>query len=438
MELVDIPLKYFLSAFAVWLVSFVWLAKRPEWIGALVLVFMFFIPLLVDSVLAGTHIPVGQIIVLFFFPPLLVSLVLKQARIVWNDLLLLAGYGSCILASIVFNDLSLWGRKAALVPLVFTALIYLSIDSRRALHRLLFVYVVLVALNAVFAGLQQAGYEWAYPAGDRDRAVAGGYQRGFGIVGNFTQASLYATVTIPIAIAMFIRSTAVLTTLLSFVLGIVGITAQIFSVSRSGVLGIVLGSWVVLNRGINLRALVAGFVALALAAVIVVGHPLTRQSGTDLFNHLSVFFSEDAELDRSAASRPLLARLGLDTWSDSRVIGGGPFAVHRDHDRDPHNTLINVLAQYGIVGLLFFLLVLYRCYRNTVRAADKGYRTEGAALGGALVATLPIAFFHSLDYVDLFWFVPGLCLALARFPSLEEAAESGPETALAPQYVLVR
>lgn len=422
MELVDIPLNYFLAGFAAWVVGFLYLAKNPEWIAAILLAIFFFFGALVDTFLGGRLPPTGQIILLFFFPPLFVSIVLRPVRLVWTDLILIGGYMFCIVISIIMNDRSLWGNKGALLPLLFMALVYLSIDSPKALYRVLFVYVVLLVSNTVFAALQIAGYDWAYLADKVGKAEAGGFRRGFGLLGNFTHASLYATITIPIAAAMFIRSHNSLLRVLSFGVGVLGVSAQIFSVSRSAVLGIAMGMWVVLKRGFDLRAVAVGIIALGVAAIILVSHSLTRESAENLLTHLSVFVSEDTELDSSAANRPEFARMGLRTWSENRIFGGGPLAVHRDYGRDPHNTFISVLAQYGIVGLMFFLLILYRCYRATVRAGRMGYLAEGAGLGGALVATLPIAFFHSLERSDLFWFVPALCMALERFQPVSQAA----------------
>lgn len=415
MELIEIPLAYFLSAFLVWLVSFVWFVRHPEWIGGAVLVFMFAMPVVVDAVLGGTHIPTGQIIVLFFCPALFVSVMLRQVHVSWNDLVLLGGYGLTILMSIVANDLSLWGHKAAIVPLLFAFVIYLSIDSRKALYRVLYVYITLIVINTVFAGLQRAGFDWAYVAGQQ-HATAGGFSRGYGLAGNFTMASLYATMVVPIGVTLFLRSRNPTTWVLSFVFILVGIVGQVFSVSRSGVLGTVFGVFVVVKRGVTSRAVVVGMTLALIGTAVVTTTPLIRQSTMDLVTHLSVFTSDEREMDGSAASRPEWAMMGLNEWLKRPILGGGPHAVKKYNYRDPHNTFVNVLGSYGIIGFVLFIMILYRCYRHTLRVARMGYDAEGAALAGAFVSTLPIAFFHSLDYVDLFWFMPALCMAAARLP----------------------
>lgn len=437
MELIDIPLFYFLSAFVAWLMSFVWFVRHPEWIGGSVLVFMFAMPVVVDNLLGGTYIPTGQIIVLFFCPALFVSVMLRQVHISWGDLILLGGYGLTILMSIVANDLSLWGHKAAIVPLLFAFVIYLSVDSKKALYRVLYVYIALILINTAVAGLQRAGFDWAYLVG-QERATAGGFDRGFGLASSFTMASLYATMVVPIGVTLFLRSRKPTTWVMSFVFTLVGIAGQAFSVSRSGVLGTVLGVFVVIKRGVTSRAVVVGMTLALIGTVIVTTTPLLRQSTEDLMTHLSAFTSEERELDESAASRPEWAMLAVNEWLKRPILGGGPHAVKRNRSRDPHNTFVNVLASYGIIGFTLFIMILFRCYRHTLRAARMGYGTEGAALAGAFVSTLPIAFFHSLDYVDLFWFMPALCMAVARLPNRRQVPAMPPVVYPETGYALQR
>lgn len=412
MELIDIPLRYILAGFFVWIAGFIWLAKRPEWIGISAMTLLLLFPVIVDSLLGGKIIPMGQVMLLFFGPPLLVYLILKRPKVVWLDLLFVGGYTLCILISIVINDRPFWDHKAALNPIIFLLLVYLSIDSQKALNRLLYVFFALVFINTVIAGLQVAGFEWAYPDSHRFRADHGGFARGFGLTGRYTKASLYATIMIPIAVAMFIASRRLRSRLLSLSMGVIGVAAQVLTVTRAGVLGIALGVWIVVKRGIDLRSLATGVVGVTLAVLIVSVVPVTQQAANDLIEHLSVFVT-DKPLDDSAASRPELASKGLAVWLEKPVFGGGPHPT----DRDPHNTIVNLLASYGIVGTVFFIIIMYRSYRSALRADRMGYRAEGTGLRGALVGTLIFAIFHSLDYYRLFWLVPALCLALSRLPA---------------------
>lgn len=437
MELIDIPLRYFLAGVGAWLVLTIWLVRYPEWIGASVLIFFFLWPATASTYFGGRDVPMGQISMLLFSPALLVTLALKPISVSWNNLALLGTFGLCIVTSIILNDLSLWANKAIVTPVVAAIMIYLSVDSLKALHRMLYAYAALILINTAFAALQQSGFEWAYPEGTSSRGDAGGFVRGFGLAGNFTKASLYASVMIPIAATLLIKCRRPVSLFLAAMLGLLGVIGQVFTVSRSAVLGVAMGLWVVANRGVNTRGIVVGIALVTLILVLVSTVPLVREPAMALYEHLMRFTSEEIAIDQSAALRPEWALEGLRVWLENPVFGNGPGALMRAGSMDPHNTFVNILAQYGVAGMVFFLLILYRCYRSTLRVSRRGYVVEGTALAGALVATLPSAFFHSLDYVELFWFVPALCLAAARFPIRQPAVQHRPAVQARTPYVLV-
>ncbi|MFQ5705548.1 MAG: O-antigen ligase family protein [Gemmatimonadales bacterium] len=411
MELIDIPITYLLLPAALWAISFYWLVRNPEWIAASVLVVFFFMPAALDVLFADRTIPTGQIVVLLFLPPLMVSLTMTRSGLHWFDLGLLVAYGGCIVVSILVNDLPFWSNKSALVPVLFAVVLYLSVDSKKALHRLLLVYMALILLNTVFAGIQRAGYDWAYLPSELRLANAGGFRRGVGLSGHFAMAGLYATVAVPVGAALFIDAARSSHRVMAFLLGLLGLAGVAFSVLRTALLGAVLGSLAVLWCKKSLRALGALIVLGVLVGIVTLVAPPFRNAAVSIVEH-------SASTDESALARPRLARMGLDAWAQSPILGGGPGAVdsyvHRS--ADPHNTFVNVLAETGGIGLLTFLLILSRAYYLAVRAARRDCPTEGIALAGALVATLPIAFFHSLNYITLFWFIPALCLGLGRFP----------------------
>jgi len=412
MELFDIPAVYLVVAVSIWFGSFFWLVQHPEWIGAFVLGFFFFMPAALDLVLGGRSIPTGQIVILFFLPPLITSLIFRQARVSWFDLGLLLSYGMCILVSILLNDLPLWSNKSALVPVLFAIVLYLSIDSKEALYNLFLVYALLILVNTIFAGLQRAGFNWAYLASEQYLADAGGYRRGVGLSGHFAMAGLYAAVTVPVAAALFLDAHQRYRRTGAFLLGLLGLAGIAFAVLRAALLGALLGILNVVWHRRSLRAFGSLAILSVLMMIIIVVVPPLRDAAESMITHT-------VHADSSSEARPRLARMGLGAWALSPVLGGGPSAVDRfvQHNADPHNTFVNVLAETGVVGLVIFLLIILRGYIQSIRALRRGYATEGIALAGALVATLPIAFFHSLNYIILFWFTPALCLALGHLPS---------------------
>ncbi|BCX87776.1 hypothetical protein MIN45_P0143 [Methylomarinovum tepidoasis] len=414
--ILNIPLHYLVAALLLWLLGFYWLVKHPEWIAALVLAFFFFMPALVDLAFGGKKIPTGQLTLLIFGPPLLASMLIRKTIVKLVDVALLLAYAACIAMAILVNGLSFWEVKSALVPVFFALLIYLSIHSRPALYRLLWVYVLLILVNTIVQGLQRAGFMWAYLPSELEVAQAGGFVRGVGLSGHFAMAGLYAVVVFPIAATLFVFAGNLRQRILAVVLGLIGLAGVVFAVLRAALIGAVLGGIDVLWRRRSVRTLSAVGAMLVLSLVLTVVIPPLHEAALAMLTHATT-------IDDSARNRPRLAEMGLAAWEESPILGGGPNAVdrHVGFPADPHNTFVNVLAETGVVGLGVFLTVLGRAYFSAVRAIHRGYRQEGTALAGALVATLPVAFFHSLNYIVLFWFVPALCLALGRLPKQRHA-----------------
>lgn len=409
MELVEIPAAYLAMAVVGWVLAYFWLVRHPEWIAASVLALFFFMPAALDFALGGKHIPTGQIVILFFLPPLMHSLLARPTTVGWPTVFLLFAYLACIGASILVNGLSFWEHKAALVPPLFALIVYLSVQSRHALYRLLVVYALLILVNTVFAALQRAGFEWAYPPSARLVASAGGWVRGVGLSGHFAMTGLYAGVTVPVALSVLLNIRSRSARLLSFLLLLVGIAGVALTVLRAAMLGAVIGVCVVLCMKRNFRAVIASSSIIAAAMVVLLAVPQSRHAMIDMVGHASAS-------DESSAARPRLARMGLSAWQLAPWLGGGPGAVGRSvrRDADPHNTFVNVLAETGAVGALLFSAIYLRAFWVAARVGASGLGPESAALAGALSTTIPVAIFHSLNYIVLFWFVPALCLALAR------------------------
>ena len=415
MELIlQISPLYLGAGMLLWLASCYWLVRNPEWIAALVLAFFFFIPALVDLALGGRTLPTGLLVVVIFGPPLMVSLMLRRSIVHLSELFLLMGYGLCILLAILANGLDFWQVKSSLISPVFGLIIYLSVASRPALYRLLWVYVLLIVVNTVFQGLQRAGFMWAYLPSERHLAQAGGFVRGIGLSGHFAMAGLYATVVFPVAATLYVYARNWRQKLLAAGMALLGLAGVAFAVLRAALLGAAWGGGYVLWRRRSLRALMTVVVLAITGGLVVAVAPPLREAALAMFEHTTT-------LDSSAESRPFLASMGLGAWKRSPVIGGGPNAVDRyvGHSADPHNTFVNVLAETGVIGLLVFLAILARAWFCARGAIRKGYVQEGTAMAGALLATIPVAFFHSLNYIVLFWFIPSLCLALGRLPRLQ-------------------
>ncbi len=96
---------------------------------------------------------------------------------------------------------------------------------------------------------------------------------------------------------------------------------------------------------------------------------------------------------------------GIDLFRSSPIWGIGVDQFSRNHYLTAHNTLVLVVAEMGIVGLVVWLSMLYMCFKIMVTALIR-YRTDPE---GELAHQWARAIFSSLSVV----FVAGQFLSLA-------------------------
>jgi hypothetical protein len=407
MNLPDLPLFFLIAIPCVWLICGYFLVRKREIIGCLILATFFFMPAVVAVVLKNTSIPTGQLTLLFFGPLLALAIFFDRSAFRWRDVGILGLFGLCISLSIVWNELSFWQLKSSLLPVLFAAFLYSSARSPAGLRLLLIVFAAFLGINTVLAGLQWTGNSWAYLPGQIEYARAGGYTRGFGLTDHFSQAGLYSAAVLPIAAIGFMGGNKKKVRGLFLLLAFIGVAGVAFSTLRAAVLGGVAGSIIAMWIYDSRRTLIYLPYTAIILLVFIVSVPTLREAGQGLFEH-------SRTMDHSARSRPRLAAAGIDAWRQYPVMGGGPNAFDRyvRKNADPHNTYVNILLETGIIGSVAFAFIMYASFRGTRRAYKNGLRAESAAIAGALSATLIVAYFHSLNYIGLFWLCPALALAV--------------------------
>jgi len=397
-----------------WLVFSAFLVWKGEFIGAAVLSFFFFSQAIIDYALGGRVIPNGQLVLIFFGPLLLISVAVRQrAPVGIKNLSPFVLYGVLIVIAIVWNGLSFWDYKSQLTPVLFAALIYLSIDGERELRLLVTVFAVLVMINTFVAAMQYSGHvHWYLPsqlrAGDVD---AGGFRRGFGLANHFSQAGLYCAAMVPIAALQVVANSQRWRKVFWIAAAGGAILGLVFTGLRAGFLGGLLGLVLALRWWDAKRAKVYLAGGAALVLMVMAAVPLLHRASDSYVHHLT-------HIDQSAESRPHLAELAIAQWKLSPVFGAGPRSVARSEGGagDPHNTYADVLADYGVLGLVTFLGMLWFAHKRVRAAIEYGPRDRALLIGvnGALISACVVAFFHSVDYIEVFWLFPALALATDR------------------------
>ena len=202
--------------------------------------------------------------------------------------------------------------------------------------------------------------------------------------------------------------------------------------SRSGFLAISLAAILVLwEFGIRARRFQLIFVAGLLAILLLVvmpGHYMARLASI-------VSGSEVNSMDRgSRAAREELLVKSIQTAIHNPIfgVGAGNFEVLGGSWRVAHNTYTEIAAEAGFPALILFLMVIYRSFRNVkqVRKSELyGTDSEIRGLAGGLWVSLFAysisAFFASTEYSMYPYFLVAYTTALYQIVSERQKALAG-------------
>lgn len=132
-----------------------------------------------------------------------------------------------------------------------------------------------------------------------------------------------------------------------------------------------------------------------------------------------------APQDSSTAEHISLAKQAVEMFLSNPVFGAGlGVFISRDNGPYPlaiHSTPLWLLAEFGVVGFLTFVVPLSRVFLNEM----KRFRANDLA-GNLLVLAITgfsaMSLFHEMLYQRAFWFLLGAALATAALPSKREAS----------------
>ena len=270
------------------------------------------------------------------------------------------------------------------------------------------------------AGLQVAGFSSLYHLTHKNVVEGAEFIRGTGLATHFSQVGLYCAGAAPLLLAMACRAKnrgAKFLWLSALVIPFAGI---LFTGLRAAVLGMVFCMLVVLFKWDFRRAPLYVISFLFVGFIAVSAIPVLQTSSHHMGKHIT-------NIDDSAAARPRLAMQGLRLFAQNPVIGKGPNSFSRNFGGvgDAHNTYANILADYGLFGLIFFMWTIVIAVRASSKASDLQDYTELSTIGlgtlGCLAAVLAVAFFHSVNYIVTFWLFPAIGLSIRHLVALKQA-----------------
>jgi putative inorganic carbon (hco3(-)) transporter len=257
----------------------------------------------------------------------------------------------------------------------------------------------------------------------------------------------------PFGVLLFVEHPRRLARILAAVMTALIVIGGTLTVSRGGAVALALTLLVLTAlRYVPLRHLAI----IALGLLFLLSTSPRYQERLATIGNLSELVVEDgakSEVDGSTMGRLGANAAAFRVFAANPVVGVGPgnFNVHyreeaieagfrvREGTRSSHNTVLQILAEYGLLGAIAFfgaagvtLRELHRARRRCLGRDPVLVALTGGAFG-ALICYLGAAAFLSYSYVRFYWFLLALAsvaaVIAAREPDVddEQQADAGPD-----------
>ena len=175
------------------------------------------------------------------------------------------------------------------------------------------------------------------------------------------------------------------------------------------------------KEAVTIGGIVFLLIAIALPIFITFLDVFLGEEAANVLGRLDFFSSKHSVTDASAQSRVTIAKAGFEAFANNPLLGGGlALTYHWAHDISTHNIYLFHMAEFGIVGLFLYPLLLV--------ALLLGARGEARKTGIAFVAFLFIIGFTSHNVLDGFHTL--LAIAVMASWSFKSRTKTNPQHAL--------
>jgi O-antigen ligase len=405
------PLILYIGAIAAFLLSVFW---RPQ-IGL-----YFLVPLLpLQTVRYLVHpLPWGEKLVDFVLLGVILGLFIHRKGRVFPQTPL----NVFLMVWVVFHYVSLWRgawflggdlpwwagdprfsnwKNYMIMPLLFIV-VAAAIREKRQMQILLALMVVSVVRNNLGFYNTVSGRDFSHFTYGLRYAGALGYAGENGLAAFEAQLALFCVGLLP-----FLRRKTVQAGVLIFAVSCV--YCLMLSFSRGGYLGFLIG------------LLFLGVVYERKLLILLLGLVLSWQALVPTAVTERIFMTyEDGQIDSSAGQRVTMWEDALGLIQQRPVIGSGfdtyEFMGRVDEFRDTHNLYLKLLVEMGVIGLVVFLMLMWKSlgigYRLFRTADDSLFRGIGLGLAAVIVCTLVVNLFGDrwmyLQVTGYTWVILGL------------------------------
>jgi O-antigen ligase len=310
-----------------------------------------------------------------------------------------------VIFSSIANGVSIWEIKSYFITIIITFLCTISLDSSKlpVMRQFNNVIIVWIILNACFSILQIFGGKNFYLISVEAGTEIAGIERGYGLIGMATQIGVNFCLGVPlIAATLLKRSSHKWIYRLLFIISIIGL---VLTFSRGAIIGTLTALFVLYlcykKQNILILSIIIILLIFFFYKIIMFFLP------TEYSNFLQGY-------DSSAASRLPFTQVGLRMFSEKPLIGFGfggfwkycvQYGSH--YHVEAHNTYMQVLVEYGILGLGFFLVALAKSMQAYIQYFNNGLSSElrEFSLGYlcALIAIMINGLVHCFEWNLILW-----------------------------------
>jgi O-antigen ligase len=315
----------------------------------------------------------------------------------------IAIYLAIVIVSSIINSVNLWEMKSTLITALVSTMCVIALENSHPdkLKQFFGVIIGWILINTIFSVLQLTLGGSFYLISAEDGTEIGYIQRGYGLIGMATQVGANYCLGVPLMCAWLLERYS-LKMLFLFIFSYLGL---ILAFSRGAIIGTTCAILLLLYLYKRWRLL---NICLIIAFIALIGFSSLMAFLPDKYSYF--FKGEDA----SAASRLPFTVVGLRMFQVKPFLGFGSGGFYEYCTKygsslhvEAHNTYLQVLVEYGFLGLSAFLFCIFKSIKAYMRYIQDGGSNELRAVAAgflcSLIAILINGFVHCFEWNITFW-----------------------------------
>ncbi|MBO0861800.1 MAG: O-antigen ligase family protein [Chloracidobacterium sp.] len=202
--------------------------------------------------------------------------------------------------------------------------------------------------------------------------------------------------------------------------------------SRGGFLGLIASGVLLLwkmGRGRRLKTIVCAALVCAILFAAMPGGYGARLS--------TILNNEEDQTGSAQLRRELLERAATIAINHPVVgVGMGNFHIYSIHEKEAHNSYLEISAELGVIGLIAYLMVILAPLRSLrrIERQTKGMRSKreremywlSVSVQAVFIAYMVCSFFGSIQYLWHLYYTAAYAVALRRIHAAEERGSLEP------------